>query len=898
MTIAAGTRLGPYEIIAPVGAGGMGEVYRARDTRLGRDVAVKVLPSSYADNQERLHRFQQEASAAGALNHPNILSIHDIGTHNGSPYVVSELLEGETLRERLNGGVLSSRKAVDYARQIAHGLAAAHEKGILHRDLKPENLFLIKDERVKILDFGLAKLTGAADVQAQTDIPTRRIDTDPGVVMGTVGYMSPEQLQGRAVDHRSDIFSFGAIFYEMLSGRRAFHGESAAETMSAILKEDPADLSETNKNIAPALERVVHHCLEKNREARFHSASDLAFALEALSGATSISGQTATAIAPAWERPRRRERLVWIGATGLLGLALLAALPFVIAHFRSRPAIENHPTRFFVFPPEKATLIGGGQHISPDGLRLVYVANDADGKRLLWTRSLDSLTAQPLPGTESAGNPFWSPDGRFVGFFAAGSKLKKIEVNGGPAQALADIQAGGGGTWNRDGVIVFARSFSDRLYRVPATGGSSTPVTALDESRKEGAHIWPYFLPDGRHFLYLARSAQRENTGIYVGALDSNERKLLINADSSAVYAPPGFLLFLRERTLMAQAFDANKLQLTGEAFPIAEQVGFNAVNGRAFFSVSETGVLTFLSSSTPNTQLAWFDRRGKQLALVGAPAADTGLRLSSDEKRLAVSRIDPQTATADIWLIDLARNNPSRFTFDPANESSPVWSPDGSRIVFASNRGGVVNIYQRLSNGTGNDELLLKFAEPTGPHDWSPDGKFILFGVLSPKTNVDLWFLPVSGDQKPTPFIQTEFSEIQGRFSPDGRWVAYASNESGPFQVYVQSYPTSGGKWQVSTGGGAQPQWRHDGKELFYLAPDRKLMAVEVNSTGPTFVAGVPQPLFEAHVVAIFPGGAGTGPYYAVTGDGQRFLLNTLAGDSTPVPLTIVLNWTAGLKR
>ncbi len=898
MSIAAATRLGPYEIIAPVGAGGMGEVYRARDTRLGRDVAVKVLPSSYADNKERLQRFEQEACAAGALNHPNILSIHDIGTHNGSPYVVSELLEGETLRERLNGSVLPSRKAIDYAQQIAQGLAAAHEKGIIHRDLKPENLFIVRDGRVKILDFGLAKLTGAADVQAQTDIPTRRIDTDPGVVMGTVGYMSPEQLQGKTLDHRSDIFSFGAIFYEMLSGRRAFHGESAAETMSAILKEDPADLSETNKNVAPALERVVHHCLEKNREARFHSASDLAFALEALSGATSISGQTATAIAPVWEPPKRRERLVWIGATALLGLALLAALPFVIAHFRSGPSIENHATRFLVFPPEKTTLIGGGQHISPNGLRLVYVATGSDGKRLLWTRPLDSLAAQPLPGTEEGANPFWSPDGRFIGFFGAGSKLKKIELTGGPAQTLADVLGGGGGTWNRDGVIVFARSFTEGLYRVPAMGGSSVPVTTLDESRKETAHLWPYFLPDGRHFLYLARSAQKENTGIYVGALDSKDRKLLINAESGGAYAPPGFLLFLRERTLMAQGFDANKLQLTGEAFPIAEQVGFNALNGRGFFSVSETGVLTFLSSSTLSTQLAWFDRSGKQLALIGAPAADTGLHLSSDEKRLAVSRLDSQAGSADIWLIDLARNNPSRFTFDPANESSPVWSPDDSRIVFASNRGGVVSIYQRLSNGAGNDELLLRFAEPIGPHDWSPDGKFILFGVLSPKTNVDLWLLPLFGDQKPTPFIQTEFAEVQGEFSPDGRWLAYASNESGAYQVYVQSFPTSGGKWQVSTGGGAQPQWRRDGKELFYLAPDRKLMAVEVNGTGPTFVAGVPRPLFDVHVSTIFPGAAGAGPYYVVTGDGQRFLVNTIVGDSTPVPLTIVLNWTAGLKR
>jgi len=897
MTMAPHTRLGPYEIIAPLGAGGMGEVYRARDTRLGRDVAVKVLPSSYADDKQRLERFEQEACAAGALNHPNILSIYDVGTHNGSPYVVSELLDGETLRERLNGGALSPRKAVDYARQIARGLAAAHEKGILHRDLKPENLFLTKDERVKILDFGLAKLTGAANAPKQSEIPTRRIDTDPGVVMGTVGYMSPEQLRGQAVDHRSDIFSFGAIFYEMLSGHRAFHRESAAEMMSAILNDDPPDLSETNRNIAPALERMAHHCLEKNREARFHSASDLAFALETLSGANSISGQTAPAMALVGERPAKRERLPWIAATTVLSLALLLALPFVISFFRRSAPAEGRATRFFVFPPEKTTLIGGGQHISPDGTRLVYVGSTADGKRVLWTRPLDSLAAVPLPGTEDGANPFWSPDSRFVGFVGSQFKLKKIDLNGGPAQTLADVQGSAGGTWNRDGLIIFAKGTSDRLYRVPASGGPVSPVTTLDESRKETAHVFPYFLPDGRHFLYLARSSQKENTGIYVAALDSDERHFLVNADSSPAYAPPGFLIFLRDRTLMAQPFDVSKLQLSGDAFPIAEQVGYNPVTGRAFFSVSETGVLTFLSNNAPYNQLTWFDRSGKQLSVIGEPASDGALRLSPDEKRLAISRLDVQTGSTDLWLIDLARNSPTRFTFDPANESCPVWSPDGSRIAFASNRNGLNSVYQKPSNGAGNDEMAFKSEEAARPEDWSPDGRFMLFTTVSGGTGADLWVAPLSGDQKPSPLIQTEFIEIQPRFSPDGRWVAYTSNESGTFQVYVQSFPVSGGKWQVSTGGGAQPQWRRDGKELFYLTADRKLMAVDVNGSGPNFTVAIPRVLFDARVTSVFPGGINA-PYYAATGDGQRFIVDTTSGDSTPVPLTVVLNWTAGLKK
>jgi eukaryotic-like serine/threonine-protein kinase len=889
MTIAARTRLGPYEILTPLGAGGMGEVYRARDTRLGRVVAVKVLPSSYADNKERLHRFQQEACAAGALNHPNILSIYDVGTHDGSPYVVSELLEGETLRQRISGAALAQRRAIDYALGIAHGLAAAHEKGILHRDLKPENLFITKDERLKILDFGLAKLTGAADVQAQTEIPTRRIDTSPGVVMGTVGYMSPEQLRGKTVDHRSDIFSFGAIFYEMLSGRRAFHGESAAETMSAILKEDPPDLSETNKNIVPALERVVHHCLEKNREARFHSASDLAFALEALSGSTGVSTQTVTmpALAPQWIR--RHVLMGWIVA----GVAiLLAIITFAFGYFRRAPTTETQATRFYVFPSEKTSFQGAGEFISPDGSRLVFSAVSAVGERRLWIRPLDSLTAQPLPGTEEALQPFWSADGRFVGFFAAG-KLKKIEVSGGPAQTLAIIASNRGGAWNREGVIVFAPNAGGELYRISAAGGPAAPITTLDATRNQTVHSWPHFLPDGRHFLYLARSTQRENSAIYVGSIDSNDSKFLVNADSSPAYAPPGYLLFLRERTLMAQSFDAGKLQLTGEPFPIAEQVGSNSANGRGFFAVSENGVLVYRSNVFADTQLAWFDRTGKQIAQVGTAGQITGLALSPDDRRVVVSRLDNQ-GNSDLWVIEQARE--TRFTFDPANDASPVWSPDGNRIAFNSSRSGSIDLYLKPASGAGNEELLFKSNNPKGPHDWSSDGRFILYGELDRKTNVDLWVLPLFGDHKSIPLLQTSFTETQGRFSPDGRWIAYVSNESGTFQVYVQSFPPSGGKWMISTNGGIQPRWRRDGKELFYLAADRKLMVVDVKEDANKFEAGSPQALFEMHVsVGLGPIGTSS---YEVTRDGQRFLVNTPGEESSPSPLTVVLNWTAGLKR
>src|SRR3989449_1428396 len=505
MPLNPGTKLGPYEIVSPLGAGGMGEVYRARDTRLGRDVAVKVLPSSFSADADRLHRFEQEACAAGALNHPNILIVHDIGNHDGSPYVVSELLEGETLRERMGGAAQPQRKAIDYALQVAHGLAAAHEKRIVHRDLKPDNIFITKDGRVKILDFGIAKLTQVEGAEAQTDIPMRRVDTGPGVVMGTVGYMSPEQVRGQKVDHRSDIFSFGAILYEMLSGRRAFHRESTADTISAILKEHPPDLSETNQRISPALERLVNHCLEKNPEERFHSASDLAFALEALSGSTATSAQTVAmpAFGPRWFK--RRELIAWAVA----GIAILIAVALTISHFR-RPPTESRAVRLFVPPPEKASF--GSFAISPDGLRLAFVATDASGKTLLWIRPLDSINARPLPGTEEALYPFWSPDSRFIGFFAGG-KLKKTEVTGVPAQPLCNAAIPLGGTWRRAGAIVFEPSPTGPLYRVSAAGGEPTPVTTLDKSRQETSHRWPYFLPDGRHFLYTVLGAP-ESRGI------------------------------------------------------------------------------------------------------------------------------------------------------------------------------------------------------------------------------------------------------------------------------------------------------------------------------------------------------------------------------------------------
>ncbi len=897
MPLSPGTKLGRYELRAKIGEGGMGEVYRARDTQLGRDVAVKVLPSTYSVDEQRLSRFEQEASAASALNHPNILIVHDIGSHDGSPYVVSEILEGETLRKRISGGPLAQRRAIGYALEIANGLAAAHEKGIVHRDLKPDNIFITKDGRVKILDFGIAKLTQGEGSQSQTDIPTRRVDTGPGIVMGTVGYMSPEQVRAQAVDHRSDIFSLGAILYEMLSGRRAFHGESAADTMSAILKEDPPDLSDTNQNISPTLERLVNHCLEKNPEARFHSASDLAFALEAISGSSGASDRTMTAMTSLPVRERIRKQLPWI-VSALLVLALIAALPFVFLYLRNAPVAHLTAVRAMIPTPENAHLLYFNNiAVSPDGLRLAFVAIGANSVQSLWLRPLGASSAQPLAGTEGAISPFWSPDSRFIGFFANG-KLKKIEAAGGSPQTLCNAPNGRGGTWNRDGVIVFAPDILSPLYRVPQAGGAPAALP-LDQSRKEKVYHFPYFLPDGRHFLYRAgvttAYARDKGNGIYVGSLDSSEYKLILNDDTYAIYAS-GYLLFWRDGALMAQPFDVQSLQLSGEAVPIAELVQMNLSEVRATFSVSENGVLVFQRGTSVGavTQLIWFERDGKQAGKSGEPVFGASPNISPDGQRVAAMLFDMQAGSTDIWLYDSALTRKSRFTFDPAFDTSPIWSPDGRSIAFCSDRKARLkyNLYLKDASGARDEELLFESDEYKRPTSWSADGHFLAYTSSDgPSGKGDIWVLPLSGERKPFPFIQTpQFNEQRARFSPDGRFVAYDSDESGSKQVYVTSFPGPGGKLQVSTNGGEDAVWRKDGKELFFLS-EGKLMAAEVKANGSALEIGNIQLLFDPH--------SGFGPYahYDVTPDGKRFLVATL-GEGGSAPMNLVVNWMADLKK
>ena len=897
--LSSGTKLGRYEIRAKVGEGGMGEVYRARDEKLNRDVAIKILPVAFSQDPERLLRFEQEAQAVGALNHPNILSVYDVNTHDGAPYVVSELLEGESLRDRMTGAALPQRKAIEYALQIANGLAAAHEKGIVHRDLKPDNLFITKDDRVKILDFGLAKLVQSADKnKAQTDVPTRKVHTDPGTVMGTVGYMSPEQVRGQQVDHRSDIFSFGAVLYEMLSGRRAFHRDSAVESLNAILKDDPPELTETSAKINPALDRIVRRCLEKKPERRFHSAHDLGFALEALTAPSDSSLKTVTSAAVTQNQTGSGMlgllRNAWLGWV-VAGAFVLLTLGLAWAYFARPSTSDARVMRLSILPPEKATLIAGqAPTVSPDGAHLVFVVTDATGRTVLYLRALDSLAAQPLVGTEGGAWPFWSPNSRELGFFAGG-KLKKIDIAGGQPVTLADAPVPRGGAWNQDGVIIFTPAPPAPILRISAAGGGPTPLHSVDMEHGEFPRWFPQFLPDGRHYLFLSGGSRKTGTRVIgIASLDSQEVKSVLTTDFTAVYAKPGYLLFRREAMLMAQRFDADRLEVSGDPFPVAEQIGFDGITYQTLVSASDQGVLAYQSLGAGKTQLVWFDRADKKLGVVGAPGDYSDLALSPDDKRLAFFQVDPDTGNADIWLMDLASGAPSRFTFDPAVDFTPIWSPDGERIVFASLREGAPNLFQKMADGSGQEDSLYKSPLAKLPSDWSTDGRFLLCGTVDPKTRYDLWVLSV-GDHKWEPFWQTPANESRAMFSPNGRWVVYESDESGKKEIYVQSFPASGAKWQISVSGGSQPRWRRDGKELFYLGGDRKITAVEVNTEAPTFAHGTPRALFETR---ISKGEDRAGDQYVVTSDGQRFLVNTVAEEGAYTPINVVLNWTAGLKK
>ena len=877
MAFTPGARLGVYEVVGLLGAGGMGEVYRARDTRLNRDVAIKVLPPGLSADSDRLLRFEQEARAAAALNHPNILAVFDIGSHESVPFIVSELLEGETLREKLTHGALPVRKAIEIGVQLAHGLAAAHGKGIVHRDLKPENCFVTLDGHVKILDFGLAKLTQAEGAPAATsNLPTTPVHTQHGMVLGTLGYMAPEQVRGVAVDHRADIFAFGAVLYEILSGQRAFRGETAADTASAILKDDPADLPTSARHIPPALARITDRCLEKAPAARFQTASDLAFALSSISSSsepvvhdTPLDGRRE---APQWRRSA--ERLGWVALAIALATALALQLRSAASDSESSPQL----VRFEIpLPAESIFTAGAGiPVVSPDGR---YVAFGANVGSPIWIRPLDTTESRQLAGTEGASDHFWSADSRSLAFMSQGM-LKSVDISGGVPQIICDAPPGlQGATWNRDGTIIFAGP-TGGLWLVRAAGGEPVQLTTPDVERKEVSHRRPHFLPDGRRFLYLALPG---NT-VYLGSLDSKERVSLLTAESNAIYADPGFVLFFRQGSLLAQRFDPIKGELSGDAVPISQDVSLAASTAWMGVTVSQTGVLVHRSASTGAAQLQWIDRKGTVTAVITELPSFAHLAIARDGKMAAVSRTDAQR---DIWFVDLVRGMSTKFTSGSFAEGEPHWSPDGKELAFVSTRGGGSRVYRKATSGE-QETVIEEIPGTARVEDWSADGRFLAYNFEN-----DIWVMPLTGERKPFRYFQSRAAEDEPQFSPDGRWMAYTSTESGAWEIHVRPFPGPGERVRVSGQGGHQPRWGADGKELFYLALDGTLMAVDIAAAADAIVASPPRSLFKIEATisnAVDP--------YAVAPDGQRFLVANYPKGTLGQPIKVIFNWTALLPK
>jgi eukaryotic-like serine/threonine-protein kinase len=875
MPLKNGDRLGPYQIVSLIGAGGMGQVYRAQDTRLARTVAIKIL-STEIDSSAAREQFDREARAISSLSGPNICTLYDVGTQDGRAYLVMEYLEGETLAERLSRGPLPFKKILEFAIQIAEGLDATHRQGLIHRDLKPGNIMLTKSG-VKLLDFGLAKMVRAADRPATASDPAKTITT-PGTLFGTCHYLAPELLAGKEPDRRCDIFSFGAVLYEMITGRRAFEGNTQAITCANILEHEPPPMQplEAAPPRFAALENLVRTCLAKDPEERRQTAHDIMLDLRYLAEADSQRPAESAAAAP-------RFRFTWF-----LGALLLLALSFAAVVALVRPSESRaRPMRLAVLSPEGANFVASSvPAISPNGRRVVFAAS-IQGKTQLWVRDLDSPSPWAVAGTDGAFDPFWSPDSNEVGFFANG-RLRKIKLTGGPATILCDALQGRGGAWSGNGVIVFAPNTTGPLYRVPAQGGKPEPATTLDLAAGEVSHRWPWFLPDGRHFLYTSRNSAPDKTALYAGDLESKRQQRIQNTGSNAIYTPPNFLLFVTQRTLMAQAFDPARLRTSGEPFQIADQVDLITANLQGSFSASQTGVVAFYSgdASRINSQLAWFDRSGHRLGTVGDPGNFVKPAISPDGHTLAVDRLDPRSGAYGIWEYDLGRDNATRLTFDARQDGYPVWSPDGGSIAFAGTHGGHSQIYRKSTGSAAKEEVLLESDLDKFPSDWSRDGRYLIYYQIDPVTKYDVWALPLTGGGKPFPILHTGFNEHRATLSPDGRWLAYTCDETGQDEVYVQPFPTSGRKWKVSVGGGGRPVWSRDGKELFYMSADRKLMVSAVKARA-AFETGAPKPLFPTHVSVT--------RFFDVSPDGRRFLLVDPLPDPITPPMNLVVNWNAG---
>lgn len=880
-----GTKLAHYEITSRLGSGGMGEVYQASDSKLGRSVAIKILPAAFASDADRLSRFLREAQLLATLNHPNIAHIYGLEESGDTRCIVLELIEGETLQARIKKGRIPVDEALVIAKQIAEALEAAHEKGVIHRDLKPGNVMLTADGRVKVLDFGLAKAYDANPGSAtSSNSPTMAsmAATNAAVILGTAAYMAPEQARGKTVDKRADIWAFGVVLFEMLTGQRAFPGEDLTDTLASVVKLDPK-WDALGTDVSSRVRQVLRVCLQKDPTQRAQAIGDVRLALD---GAFETSASPPSA---------QRDRLPWMAFAVAVLVGAMVAIP-AVRHWREAPPAAVVPLRFQIPAPQNALAF---PYLSPDGRKVIFFV----GGRM-WVHFLESGESSDLTDTDG-GAPFWSPDSRYIGYTSKG-RLKKIEATGGPAQTVADLSSNslwGCGAWSRDDVIVFG----DRpvgLFRVPAAGGVPVQITSLDLARHENSQYCPSFLPDGKHFVYMRSSTDEGKSAIYLGSVDEKPEqqssKALVASNSQPVYAPSrdpntGYLLFILGDTLMAQPFDNLRMELKGQAAPVAKQVR-NKITGASFtaFSASDNDILTFPRVSPTVSQLTWFDRQGKLISTVGESGSSIGNpRLSPDGTRLAGIKGAGGADSGNIWVMDLSRGGAStRLTFGSPIDNFPVWAPDGNRIIFCSNRDGPFNLYEKSVNGLKGEELLLKSNEDKIATSWSRDGRFLLFTVIQPKTKEDIWVLPLDNGKKPLPFLITEFREAQARFSPDGHWVAYISDESGKFEVYIRSITINsagtaleiGGQWHVSNGVGTDPQWRYDGQELYYRSGDGRLLGVEI-ATSPTFRAGSPYPLGSLNAAS-----------WDSTSDGKRFLTLVTTG-GTPTFL-VELNWQSGLKK
>jgi len=915
MALTSGTRLGPYEILSPLGAGGMGEVYRAKDTRLDRAVAIKVLPSHLSSDPELKQRMEREAKAISALQHANICTLHDIGSQDGTNFLVMEYLEGQTLAERLAKGPLPLDQVLKIGTEIAQALEKAHQQGIIHRDLKPANIMLTK-AGAKLMDFGLAKpglakpevaIAARAAGPFTPSTPTMNMAsltavasplTQKGSVVGTFQYMAPELLQGAESDARSDLFSFGCVLYEMITGRRAFEGKSQLSVFSAILEKDPEPITATQPLVPPLLDRVVRACLAKDPADRFQSAHDVAMDLHWLAESPTDDAKLPRHLNKSWSAGLAAILLAFVALAGFAGYRWAKSSEQPLSLHAEIPP----PDKFFL----DATGDNGGMPVlSPLGDKIAFVAHSGETK-LLWVRSLSSDSAQQLDGTAGAAHPFWSPDGRYIGFFAGG-KLMKIPATGGPAAALADAPNSRGGSWSANDVIVFAADFQSALMKVSAQGGTASPATVLDKA-KHTTHRWPWFLPDGKHFIFLATShigGDATKNGIYFGSVDSTEAHLIQAADSAAQYAS-GYLLYRANTALVAQPFDPERGILSGSAISLVNNLRDDVGVWRSIFAVSQNGLLIYQSGSTDSAKshLVLFDRTGKVLAdydpqettitnsrtLLGV----RDVRLSPDNKRVAFAN------GTGIWTLDLERKTKTRITFDDQVVQEPAWSPDGRMLLFSvqlSTGGGTVEIRSKSADGSGSEKKLL--AAPDNYHSpgWSPDGKYLTYLWGEGEKDVSLWIRPINvdakGDAKPVAVVQPPSSQsslYSYRISPDGHWVAYVSDESGQIEVYLTSFPEGKGKWRVSANGGAYPAWNQNGKELFYKNLSDELFVCPVALKESAVEVSSPQHLFHA-------ASPGLGESFDVSTDGKRLLVNH-SEEEVQAPLQLVSNWPSELKK